>query len=135
MKRLIQIASAIAAMLLPAAGLHAQPENVVNLTNHIEPYGFFRTSAIFDSRESKAGSEDLFYYLPLDKDINLNGMDVNYNPSFKMSAIGRKLDRSKGSSKSSKGASQSTPLARIKLSKAPRRVSRPASAFFKSNLN
>ena len=53
-------------MLLPAAGLFAQSEVLVNLTNHIKPYGFFRTSAIFDSRDSKAGSEDLFYFLPLD---------------------------------------------------------------------
>lgn len=78
-------------MLLPAAGLFAQSEVLVNLTNHIKPYGFFRTSAIFDSRDSKAGSEDLFYFLPLDKSINLNGMDVNYNPSFKMSAITTRL--------------------------------------------
>lgn len=91
MKGLKQIALALGAVLLPATGLLAQSENSVNLTNHIEPYGFFRTSAIFDSRDSKAGSEDLFYYLPLDKEINLNGEDIHYNPSFKMSAITTRL--------------------------------------------
>ncbi len=91
MKGLKQIALALAAVLIPAAGLIAQSENSVNLTNHIEPYGFFRTSAIFDSRDSKAGSEDLFYYLPMDKEINLNGEDIHYNPSFKMSAITTRL--------------------------------------------
>ena len=91
MKRLIQIALALAAVLLPTTGLSAQSENNVNLTNHLKPYGFFRAAAIFDSRDSKAGPEDLFYFLPLDKAINLNGMDVNYNPSFKMSAVTTRL--------------------------------------------
>lgn len=85
------IAMALSAMLLLSPGGFSQTVKNVNLTQHLQPYGFFRTSAIFDSRDSKAGSEDLFYYLPLDKSINLNGADVNYNPSFKMSAITTRL--------------------------------------------
>lgn len=85
------ITMALSAMLLLSPGGFSQTVKNVNLTQHLQPYGFFRTSAIFDSRDSKAGSEDLFYYLPLDKSINLNGADVNYNPSFKMSAITTRL--------------------------------------------
>ena len=61
--------------------------HLVKLTNHLEPYGFFRTSAIFDARQSKTDTDDLFYYLPYDKENNLEGKDIWFNPSFKLSAV------------------------------------------------
>lgn len=79
------------AITLSALPSEAQSSHLVKLTNHLEPYGFFRTSAIFDARDSKADVEDLFYYLPYDKEINLEGNDIWYNPSVKMSAITTRL--------------------------------------------
>ena len=61
--------------------------------DHFTPYGFFRSYGIFDSRINKAGSEDLFYYLPMDKSIDMDvdsptfGRDLNAVPSFKLYAI------------------------------------------------
>ena len=77
-------------MTLCAANLAAQ-SRLVNLRNNLEPYGFVRACAIFDSRDSKAGPEDLFYFLPLDTMHNLEGQDIYSNPSFKMSAITTRL--------------------------------------------
>lgn len=78
-----------------ALSLPAQPSNaqshLIKLINHLEPYGFFRTSAIFDARDSKTDVEDLFYYIPNDKKINLDGNDVWFNPSVKMSAVTTRL--------------------------------------------
>ncbi len=79
------------ALLVAVPALSAQ-EKTAKPARHLTPYGFIRTLAIFDSRVCKAGSEDLFFYMPLDKDINLlDGRDMNYNPSFKMSAITTRL--------------------------------------------
>lgn len=86
MKKIIPMLASAIALSLTALPSEAQ-SHLVKLTNHLEPYGFFRASAIFDARDSKADTEDLFYYLPYDKEINLEGKDVWYNPSFKMSAI------------------------------------------------
>ncbi len=66
---------------LSAQGLRDQ------LENHFKPYGFFRTFAYFDSRESVTSNGGLFYYLPMDKEINLQGKDIYYNPAMKMSSI------------------------------------------------
>ena len=79
------------ALSLSALPSEAQGSHLVKLTNHLEPYGFFRTSAIFDARESKADAEDLFYCLPYDKEINLEGNDIWYNPSVSMSAVTTRL--------------------------------------------
>lgn len=79
------------AMSLITMPTKAQGSHLVKLTNHLEPYGFFRASAIFDAREVKADAEDLFYYIPYDKEINLEGNDIWYNPSVKMSAVTTRL--------------------------------------------
>lgn len=91
MKKIIPMLASLAALSLNALPSVAQGNYLVKLTNHLEPYGFFRTSAIFDARESQADAEDLFYYLPYDKEINLEGNDIWYNPSLKMSAITTRL--------------------------------------------
>ncbi|MBS7292029.1 MAG: hypothetical protein KIG75_00210 [Bacteroidales bacterium] len=90
MKKIIPMLASAIALSLTALPSEAQ-SHLVKLTNHLEPYGFFRASAIFDARDSKADTEDLFYYVPYDKKINLEGNDIWYNPSIKMSAITTRL--------------------------------------------
>jgi len=90
MKKIIPMLASAVAMSIAALPAVAQSHQI-KLTNHLEPYGFFRTSAIFDARDSKADTEDLFYYVPYDKEINLEGNDIWYNPSIKMSAITTRL--------------------------------------------
>ena len=59
--------------------------------NWFTPYGFFRTAAIFDTRDSEAGSEDLFYFRPLDFKYNYEGEDIYDNLSLKSYAITTRL--------------------------------------------
>ena len=89
MKRFMTFAIAFSA-LLSVSGLQAQERSDM-LKSHFTPYGFFRTYAIFDTRDSRSGSEDLFYYVPLDKSINRQGKDIYSNQSFKMYAITSRL--------------------------------------------
>lgn len=49
-------------------------------------YGFIRNYYAFDTRESVAGTEDFFYYLP--KDENKKGdVDLNGQSSFRFAAL------------------------------------------------
>ena len=50
-------------------------------------YGFIRTYSAFDTRESVAGTQDLFYYLPKDKSLNSEGTDLNELNAFRFFAI------------------------------------------------
>lgn len=90
MKRISDTLALALAMLLFTSPLGAQ-SHLVKLTNHLEPYGFFRTGVSFDAREVKTDSEDLFYYLPYDSEINDQGYDIWYNPSFRFSSITSRL--------------------------------------------
>ena len=68
----------------------AEPETPVkdHLQNHYKLYGFIRNYFIYDSRESKSGTSDLFYYLPLDKKMNEDGsLDLNDHGSFRFVAL------------------------------------------------
>ena len=64
-----------------------------HLQNHFKIYGFIRNYFVFDSRESKAGTGDLFYYLPLDNKWNTTDMsnpareDLNASPNFRFLAL------------------------------------------------
>ena len=59
-----------------------------HLKNHFKLYGFIRNYFIYDSRESKSGTSDLFYYLPLDKKMNEDGsLDLNQHSSFRFVAL------------------------------------------------
>ena len=59
-----------------------------HLQNHFKFYGFIRNYFIYDSRESKSGTSDLFYYLPLDHKMNENGtLDLNDHGSFRFVAL------------------------------------------------
>lgn len=91
MKKILRMMASVAALSLYALTSDAQSSHLIKLTNHLEPYGFFRTSAIFDARESKADNYDLFYSFPYDKEINLEGNDIWYNPSVRMSSVTTRL--------------------------------------------
>ena len=64
-----------------------------HLQNHFKLYGFIRNYFTFDSRESKAGTGDLFYYLPLDNKWNTTDVnnpareDLNASPNFRFLAL------------------------------------------------
>lgn len=57
----------------------------------IKPYGFIRNYFTFDTRESKSGTSDLYYYLPLDESIQADGTDINAHPTMKWTAITSRL--------------------------------------------
>ena len=54
-------------------------------------YGFVRNYFTFDSRESKSGTDELYYYVPLDQSIQADGTDINQHPTMKWSAITSRL--------------------------------------------
>ena len=89
------ITLAAVALLAPAAVAFASEPAVETAKTekpaHFKFYGFIRNYFAFDSRESKAGTKDLFYYLPLDESLNANGTDINANPSFRFLAITSRL--------------------------------------------
>jgi hypothetical protein len=59
-----------------------------HLQNHFKFYGFIRNYFIYDSRESKSGTSDLFYYLPLDQKMNEDkSLDLNDHSSFRFVAL------------------------------------------------
>ena len=64
-----------------------------HLQNHFKFYGFIRNYFVFDLRESKAGTADLFYYLPLDNKWNTEDLnnpareDLNASPNFRFLAL------------------------------------------------
>ncbi|MBR1926147.1 MAG: hypothetical protein IJ840_00065 [Bacteroidales bacterium] len=80
-----------AALASWASDMVMAQERVASHNGRFEPYGFFRTAAIFDTRDSDADSEDLFYFRPLDYKINLEKQDVNDNMSLKSYAITTRL--------------------------------------------
>ena len=52
----------------------------------IKFYGFVRNYMSFDTRESVAGTEDLFYYLPKDRKLS-GGEDLNQVNSFRFASL------------------------------------------------
>lgn len=62
-----------------------------HLSTHFKPYGFIRNYFVFDSRESVAGTGELFYYLPKDNDYNALNEDMNKQPSFKFLSLTSRL--------------------------------------------
>ena len=74
--------------LVLAAPMFAQAPVQEHLQNHFKFYGFIRNYSIYDSRESKSGTSDLFYYLPLDHKMNEDGtLDLNDHGSFRYVAL------------------------------------------------
>ena len=62
-------------------------ESPAGIREHIRPFGSVRSYAIFDTRDVKAGAEDMFFYVPFDYSHNLEGQDIYSNPSVKMCAL------------------------------------------------
>ena len=54
-----------------------------HLENHFKFYGFIRNYFTYDSRESVAGTGDLFNYIPKDVKLNEYGEDLNEQSSFR----------------------------------------------------
>lgn len=94
MKKIFLAMSALAMFASAATALASEPAKTAAKTekqSHFKFYGFIRNYFVFDSRDSKAGTKDLFYYLPLDESLNASGEDVNANPSFRFLAITSRL--------------------------------------------
>lgn len=55
-------------------------------------YGFIRNYTILDTREVNGGTHDLYFYMPKDKDVNLNtGVDMNSGLNWKSLALTTRL--------------------------------------------
>ena len=85
-------------LVLPATAAQNETEKKAapvkeHLQNHFKLYGFIRNYFVFDSRDSKAGTGDLFYYLPLDNKWNTSNVnnpsreDLNASPNFRFLAL------------------------------------------------
>ena len=90
MKKSYFIALIMTATLSWAPSMKAQDASA-GLLGHVRPYGSVRSYAIFDTRDVKAGAEDMFFYVPRDYSHNLEGQDVYSNPSIKMCALTSQL--------------------------------------------
>ena len=90
MKRILLSIFSIATVITAFAAEPAAKDTPAkdHLQNHFKLYGFIRNYFIYDSRESKSGTSDLFYYLPLDKKMNQDGsLDLNQHSSFRFVAL------------------------------------------------
>ena len=82
----VSLVSLCAALSLLSASLYAEDS-----APKLKVYGFIRNYYAFDSRESLAGTEDLFYYVPKDISLNDENVDINANPNFKFAALTSRL--------------------------------------------
>lgn len=80
-KTLIALAAALA---VAPAGLSAQE------ASHFKVYGFIRNYAFVDSRATKSLTEDIFFFVPLDRN-EVGGQDLNAVPSYNYQAITTRL--------------------------------------------
>ena len=85
------LALAVVALIAPAAMAFASEPAAesakIEKPSHFKLYGFIRNYFAFDSRESKSGTKDLFFYIPKDEALNAKGEDMNANPTFRFLAI------------------------------------------------
>lgn len=84
MKKLV---ISIIALVALGTSLGAQTESQVKF----KLYGFIRNYAIFDSREVKAGTDDLYFYTPKDRSYTDEGKDLNDNASFRLLSLTTRL--------------------------------------------
>ena len=96
MKRTLSVILSLLILLPAFAAQEAEKKSAPvkeHLQNHFKIYGFIRNYFVFDSRESKAGTGDLFYYLPLDNKWNTSTLsnpareDLNASPNFRFLAL------------------------------------------------
>lgn len=80
-------------LTVPAeAGEHKKDEGQKKeYSNHFKFYGFIRNFFAYDTRESVAGTGDLFYWVPKDRNLNELGEDLNQQSSFRFLAITSRL--------------------------------------------
>ena len=92
MKKL-NILFAAVAVFATAVCADAQKRSEVkdHLQNHFKFFGFIRTYAPFDTHESTAGSGDLYYWVPKDRELNNAGEDINQTNSFRFLALTSRL--------------------------------------------
>lgn len=98
MNRTIRIFFPAAAALFVAAGVaFAQQDDKAakketkaavkeHVRNHFKFYGFIRNYFAYDNRESIAGTGDLYYWLPKDRNV-VNGVDLNAQNSFRFLSL------------------------------------------------
>ena len=53
-------------------------------------YGFIRNYMVFDTHEVSAGTQDLYFFMPKDRDL-VDGVDRNAEPSFRMMSLTSRL--------------------------------------------
>ena len=87
----IVIAALLASPVFGGAAYGADKDSRAEVLSHLKVYGFIRNYAAFDTRESKAGTKDLFYYLPKDVNFNREEEDRNERNSFRLLAITSRL--------------------------------------------
>ena len=94
MKKIITML-AFAAALAGAANASAQEQSdkaarkaavKEEIKAHIKPYGFFRSYAFYDTRATKSLTEDLFFFMPLDRQT-VNESDLNAVGNFGYQAM------------------------------------------------
>ena len=87
--RFIAILAAALAAIAPASAADAASSDAP-ATPKIKPYGFIRSFAFYDSRVSKALTEDIFYFIPLDEK-KVAGNDLNAVGKFNFQALTTRL--------------------------------------------
>ncbi len=74
--------------LLPGApGGLAAGKRAAEGAAQVKIYGFVRTYCALDTRESVAGTEDFFYYMPKDESVSAAGEDLNAQMSMRFAAL------------------------------------------------
>ena len=81
-KRIVIAVSALSLLGTAAMAQESKPQ--------LKWYGFIRNYAAVDTRESVAGTEDFFFYLPKDEKI-VDGEDLNARTSAKFAALTSRL--------------------------------------------
>lgn len=89
MKHFASIAILLLFSVTAAFAQEEKPKQKLKI--QFKPYGFIRNFYAFDTRESNAMTEDFYYYVPKDWDLNDRGEDLNENPNFKFAAITSRL--------------------------------------------
>ncbi|MBO5595917.1 MAG: hypothetical protein J5917_03980 [Bacteroidales bacterium] len=87
MKKTILI---LLAALLTSGAAFAQEAPVAEKPSHFKLYGFIRNYIAADSRSVKAGTEDLYFYMPMDKDMT-NGFDANGSFNWRFVSLTTRL--------------------------------------------
>ncbi len=92
MKRIAIMMSLAAMMAMPAVRMSAEPaakeaRQKIEKPSNIKIYGFIRNYFAYDTRESSAGTGDLFYYAPKDNNFNAAGEDLNAISSFRFLSL------------------------------------------------